>query len=75
MSNMVWALASLHYTPDQMWIARLDRESEHQMTRYAPQNLSNTAWAFATFRCAAARVLPGVCVSHPTAAPFIRSLP
>ena len=51
LSNLAWALATLRYTPDPMWMARFERESAERMSSYAAQNLSNTAWAFACFRC------------------------
>ncbi len=46
----MWALAQLRVRPDSMWVARLERESAHQLHAYTPQNLSNSLTALAMFR-------------------------
>lgn len=49
----IWALATMQYTPELSWMVRFEEASTALLQTYAPQNLSDTVWAFASLRCAA----------------------
>ena len=50
LTNIIWALATLNYSPGIPFIRQLLKVAESRLEEYTPQNFTNTVWAMATLK-------------------------